>query len=99
MLRKEYFQRATLGDKNKVMGRNIFYSDGVKNVDAGLYKTFNLPFRGHQVMFRGEVYNVFNKVQWGTPVNDLASADFGKVLGTGPQYIPRTYQAGLRYIY
>jgi outer membrane receptor protein involved in Fe transport len=99
VLRPEYFRRAQFGDKDKVMGRNIFYSDGVKNVDAGLYKTFNLPFRGHQVMFRGEVYNVFNKVQWGTPVNDLASADFGKVLSTGAQYIPRTYQAGLRYIY
>jgi hypothetical protein len=99
VLKREYFRRAEFGDKDKVSGRNIFYSDGLKNVDAGLYKTFHLPFMNHQLMFRGEVYNVFNKVQWGTPVNDLASADFGKVLGTAITYIPRTYQVGFRYIY
>jgi outer membrane receptor protein involved in Fe transport len=99
VLQRAFFRRAEFGDLGKVSGRNIFYSDGLKNVDAGLYKTFSLPYMGHQVMFRAEVYNVFNKVQWATPVNDLASADFGKVLGTAVTYIPRTYQAGLRYIF
>ncbi|MGH9967176.1 MAG: carboxypeptidase regulatory-like domain-containing protein [Pyrinomonadaceae bacterium] len=40
--------------------RNVFRNPGYFALDAGLYKTFKLPWEGHAVTFRWEVYNVTN---------------------------------------
>ena len=40
--------------------RNVFRNPGYFALDAGLYKTFKLPWEGHTVTFRWEVYNVTN---------------------------------------
>ncbi len=98
ILRRDAFRRAGLGEKDQILGRNTFYADGLKRVDASLFKTFDL-LRGTRMMLRADMFNVFNKVQWWIPVNDLASANFGRVTSTGPQYVPRTWQFGVRFIY
>ncbi len=79
--------------------RNGFFGDGVRNVDLGLYKSFEGPRTGHRITIRVEAYNVFNRVQFGFPTRDINSATFGRILLTSNQYSPRQVQVALRYTY
>ena len=54
--------------------RNVFRLPGYFALDAGLYKTFNLPWEGHRVTFRWEVYNVTNTQRLTTPGGFSVSA-------------------------
>lgn len=91
------FRRATPSDSEEdLVGRNSFYGDGVKNVDIALSKSFRLPWE-HELIFRVDVFNLFNDVQYAFPTTDLASANFGLILST--LNTPRTIQAGLRYAF
>jgi len=48
--------------------RNVFRLPGYVALDAGLYKTFVLPWsEGHRLTFRWEVYNVTNTQRLTTP--------------------------------
>lgn len=40
--------------------RNVLRAPGYIALDSGLYKTFNMPWEGHTVTFRWEVFNVTN---------------------------------------
>jgi hypothetical protein len=40
--------------------RNVIRGPGYISLDAGLYKTFGLPWEGHNIQFRWEVFNVTN---------------------------------------
>jgi hypothetical protein len=53
------FRNARPGE---VGDRNVLRGPGYFSLDAGLYKTFKLPFfgEGHQLQFRWEVFNVTN---------------------------------------
>ncbi|MFN2452814.1 MAG: carboxypeptidase regulatory-like domain-containing protein [Pyrinomonadaceae bacterium] len=92
------FGTPTASNFGSILGRNTFYADGVKNVDFGLYKAFQMPFNErHRVLLRADFFNAFNHVQYGFPVTDLASSNFGRILGTATQYNPRNVQFSLRY--
>lgn len=92
------FRTATLADfGNGILGRNTFYIDGVKNFDFAFAKSFPLPWEGHSFNVRADLFNAFNHVQWGFPINDLTNANFGRITGTATQYAPRTIQISLRY--
>ena len=67
-------------------------------MDIGVYKTFLLPW-DHSLSLRFEVFNVFNRVQFGFPVNDFNSANFGIIQSASVQYTPRTIQLGARYAF
>jgi hypothetical protein len=54
--------------------RNVFRLPGYIALDAGLYKTFKLPWEGHNVTFRWEVYNVTNTQRLTTPGGFSVSA-------------------------
>ena len=54
--------------------RNVFRLPGYIALDAGLYKTFNLPWENHSVTFRWEVYNVTNTQRLTTPGGFSVSA-------------------------
>jgi Carboxypeptidase regulatory-like domain len=54
--------------------RNVFRLPGYFALDAGLYKTFKLPWEGHSVTFRWEVYNVTNTQRLTTPGGFSVSA-------------------------
>jgi hypothetical protein len=95
-LPRSAFARATPDDYNRLVGRNTFYGDGVRNVDAGLSKNVYLP-NDHRFMFRVEVYNVFNRRQWNFPNADFASANFGQI--TSQFNAPRSVQLQMRYIF
>jgi hypothetical protein len=51
------FRNARSGE---VGDRNVIRGEGYFTLDAGLYKTFNLPWEGHTLQFRWEVFNVTN---------------------------------------
>lgn len=96
-LPRSAFRSGTPDDSTTdLVGRNTFFLDGVRNVDIALSKTFSLPWT-HLLSVRLEVFNVFDRVQFGFPVNDLASENFGRILTTSNGYGPRTLQAGVRY--
>jgi Carboxypeptidase regulatory-like domain/TonB-dependent Receptor Plug Domain len=91
------FRRAVYGDKlTDLAPRNAFYLDGVKNLDASLIKNVALPM-ATTLSLRVDCFNVFDRLQWGFPNNDIASATFGQV--TTQFNAPRTWQAAVRLIY
>jgi hypothetical protein len=51
------FRNARPGE---VGDRNVLRGEGYFTLDAGLSKTFNLPWEGHSLQFRWEVFNVTN---------------------------------------
>lgn len=80
-----------------ILGRNTFRADGVKNIDFGVYKNFLMPWEGHRLTFRADFFNAFNHPQYGLPVVDLASVNFGRIITTANTYSPRNVQFSLRY--
>ncbi len=97
-LPRDAFRRATLADNGgAVVGRNTFYGDETRNLDLGLFKTFRLP-KG-RLMARLELYNAFNRTQFGFPTADFNVATFGRIVGTATAYNPRQVQATIRYIF
>lgn len=99
LLPREVFRAPTVADFGRsILGRNTFFTDGVKNIDLGFYKTFIMPFsEKHRLLLRADLFNAFNHAQFGFPVTDLASPDFGRILRTATQYNPRIIQFSLRY--
>ena len=51
------FRNARPGE---VGDRNVLRGDSYISLDAGLYKTFKLPWEGHELQIRWEVFNVTN---------------------------------------
>ena len=94
------FRRAVRGDDvNDLIGRNTFYTDGVEQMDLSLSKSIN-AVRSTRLVLRLDVFNVTDRVTWGVPVNDINNtANFGKIQSTHPDYVPRTFQLGLRFLY
>jgi hypothetical protein len=75
--------------------RNVLRAPGYFSLDMGLYKTFKLPWEGHTLQFRWEVYNITNTQRFnGDTISDLSfaqdpfltgaepSGDFGKFTST-----------------
>ena len=92
------FRRAVYGDSlNDFVGRNTFFTDGREQLDLSLSKSFGIL--SDRAVLRLDVFNVTDRITWGVPTNDFASANFGRILSTHPDYIPRTYQLGVRYLY
>jgi hypothetical protein len=58
-----------------------------------------MPWEGQRVALRMDLFNAFNHVQYGFPTADLASANFGRIVGTAVQYSPRVVQLSVRYQY
>ncbi len=78
--------------------RNTFRGDGFAGFDAGLSKRWPMPWEGHSLQLRWEVFNVTNltrfDVQSNRPEIDL-STQFGNYTNLLTQ--PRVMQFALRY--
>src|SRR5215216_4995214 len=92
-------QLSTSDSGASLLGRNTFFGDGIKSVDFGIFKNFPMPWEGHRLTLRADLFNAFNHVQYGFPTTDITNANFGRILGTGTLYSPRTIQFSLRYQY
>jgi len=81
-----------IGNRNNVRG------DGLFNIDMSLNKKFDLPWEGHGIQFRWEVFNVTNSVRFdvrGANINLGQPGAFGRYSTT---LVPsRVMQFGLRY--
>jgi hypothetical protein len=78
--------------------RNPLVRPGMNTFDLSLQKTFKMPFReGHELLFRTEFFNAFNKPQFGTPGASLGTGTFGRITGTAADN--RQIQFGLRYAF
>jgi hypothetical protein len=76
-------------------GRNGFRGPSFFNFDLSLVKRFGLPWEGHSVQFRAEMYNAFNSVNFAVPGNNMALPTFGRVSATVGE--ARVMQVALRY--
>ena len=76
-------------------GRNIARGPSYTNVDMSLVRDFQLP-REARLQFRAEVFNVANHPNFGLPVADLNSANFGRIFSAAA---PRLLQFGLKLIF
>lgn len=74
-------------------GRNLIEGPGEAMVDLGLVKTFHITER-HNVRFRAEAFNAFNRVNLDNPVGNLVAPNVARITGAGP---PRVFQLALRY--
>ncbi len=72
----------------------IRYSS-VNNWDLSLAKNFR-PWEQLRIQFRAEMYNAFNRVQFGRANTTFGNNAFGRVTGTAPGNAPRTIQFALR---
>jgi hypothetical protein len=100
MLPRSAFRSATLADfGNGIVGRNTFYRDGQQVLDLGLTKNFEMPWEGHRLVVRADMFNALNHVWYGLPSSDIQSTNFGRITGTHPLYRPRVVQVALRYTF
>ncbi|HET9192990.1 MAG TPA: TonB-dependent receptor [Vicinamibacterales bacterium] len=76
-------------------GRNIVRGPGYGNLDVSLVRDIALP-HGTRLQLRAEVFNVTNHVNFGLPVADLNSPNFGRIFSAGP---PRLLQFGAKLIF
>jgi hypothetical protein len=74
-------------------GRNVARGPAFYQADIGLHKDFRLPWETTRISFRGEVFNLLNKTNFGAPTSNRSSADFGVIRST---YKPRQMQFGLK---
>ena len=76
-------------------GRNIARGPGFFNADLSLMKDFRLS-ESARLQFRAEAFNVANHANFGLPIADLASPNFGRIL-TASQ--ARLLQLALKVIF
>jgi hypothetical protein len=78
------------------LGRNTFLMHGINNWNFVLAKRFRI--RETQALhFRAELYNAFNRVQFGLPSTTLELTTFGRI--TGQRNSARFIQMAFRYIF
>jgi carboxypeptidase family protein len=106
------FRNARPGE---VGDRNVLRAPGYISLDMGLYKSFKLPWEGHALQFRWEVFNVTNTQRFdGLTIADLSldvdpfrggspTSDFGRFTSTqaplNETKAGRVMQFALRYTF
>jgi hypothetical protein len=76
------FPAPTLGTEGN-LGRNTYDGPGFANVNLAAERSFGLPVLGDAGKFelRGEILNLFNRVNLVNPTSDLSSSQFGQSTG------------------
>ncbi|HEX7360368.1 MAG TPA: carboxypeptidase regulatory-like domain-containing protein [Bryobacteraceae bacterium] len=74
-------------------GRNLGVAPGYVDFDAGIFKSFVLPYREAHLQFRAEFFNALNQTNFTAPNGDVSSASFGTITST---FDPRQIQLGLK---
>jgi Carboxypeptidase regulatory-like domain len=99
----------------EVGDRNVLRAPGYISLDMGLYKSFKMPWEGHALQFRWEVFNVTNTQRFdGLTISDLGlgtdpflggnpNSDFGRFTSTqaplNETKAGRVMQFALRYTF
>ena len=77
------------------VGRNSMIGPRFSNTDLGFIKNFGFSER-LTMQLRGEIYNTFNQVNFGTPVNAVTAPAFARLTSAAA---PRVVQFGLKLNY
>ncbi|MCU1261376.1 MAG: hypothetical protein JWO80_4261 [Bryobacterales bacterium] len=78
------------------LGRNTFDGPGLANINLNIVKNTKVPWfvrEGATLQIRGEVFNLWNRVNLLNPVGDLSSSLFGR---STSQNLPRSVTLGAR---
>lgn len=76
------------------LGRNTFTGPGFANMDFGLHKKFRVT-EGSSLQLQANAFNVFNHPNFGLPVGNINSSNFGRSIFTVGT--PRVIQLAIRY--
>jgi hypothetical protein len=98
------FQEALAGQAG---ARNILRGSGIFNIDSGVYKVFQMPWKEtNKLQFRWETYNLTNSVRFDpttASANLLSSTSFGQIQPTASEpngyTLPRQMQFALRFVW
>jgi hypothetical protein len=89
------FARANNWDESS--GRNIVRAPGISTFDFSFFKNFRFS-NDQGLEFRFEIFNLFDKAQFGIPNYYLGDATFGSITST-QQNTERQMAIGLRYTF
>jgi hypothetical protein len=67
------------------LGRNAFRARGITQIDLGVSKFVSIKERLN-IRFRGDLFNVTNRPQYGAPNADVSTANFGVITTTLSNY-------------
>jgi hypothetical protein len=67
------------------LGRNAFRAPGISQLDLGLSKYAHVTER-MSIRLRADLFNVFNRAQYGAPNADLSQSNFGTITTTVSNY-------------
>jgi len=89
----------TFGD----LGRNAFRAPGISQLDVGLSKFINVTEK-LRMRFRADLFNVFNRAQFGAPNADISASNFGTITSTISGYAtgrgtPRELQLSAKIVF
>jgi hypothetical protein len=74
--------------------RNLIFGPSQSSTDLSLVKSFPVSERLGALQFRGEFFNAWNQVNFGSPNPTLNNRLFGQIQSAGD---PRIMQFALRY--
>ena len=77
-------------------GRNVFSGPASASTNLAIVKSFPISERLGRVQFRSEFFNLWNSVNFGSPVLLLNNRNFGRIQTAGD---PRIVQLALRYAF
>jgi hypothetical protein len=85
------------------LGRNAFRAPAISQLDMGLSKYFPVTERV-RIRFRADLFNVFNRAQFGAPNADLSQSNFGVITTTISNYAtgrgtPRELQLSAKIVF
>ncbi len=99
------FAPGTAGEGS--VGRNTFFMHGMNNFDIAVHKSFRVR-ESHNLIFRTEIYNLTNRVQFNFPARSVLTNTFGRItstrnptnyVGAGRLTSARFLQMSLRYTF
>jgi hypothetical protein len=96
----KYFSQVTAASPIGNAGRNILRAVPLNNTDLAFNKNFRMPWEGHALSYRIELYNAFNHRNYGIPearINSPAFANEGAASGGSDNLLFRRIVMGLRY--
>ena len=76
-------------------GRGVLVGPGNFNVDAGIHRQFAIREKW-KLTFRWEMFNAFNRANFGTPNAAIGNVQAGQISGTAPA---RIQQAALKLVF
>jgi hypothetical protein len=85
------------------LGRNAFRAPGISQLDIGLSKFINITEKLN-LRFRADLFNVFNRAQFGAPNADISASNFGTITSTISNYAtgrgtPRELQLSVKIMF